>query len=61
MAVALDYEPFVLAPRAGAAEPLSGVQEEILELRSSLGFPRLKGALAELIAGYPGRYRAPLP
>jgi quinolinate synthase len=35
MAVALDYEPYVLAPRAGAAEPLSEIQEEILGLKRS--------------------------
>ena len=34
MPVALDYEPFVLAPRpSGTAEPLSQIQEEILELK----------------------------
>ena len=37
------------------------VQAEILELRAGLTFPRLKAALSELIAGYPARYRAPLP
>jgi quinolinate synthase len=35
MAVTLDYEPFVLAPRSGVAEPLSAIQEEILELKRS--------------------------
>ncbi len=29
----LDYEPMVFAPRAGAAAPLSTIQEEVLELK----------------------------
>jgi dihydrodipicolinate synthase/N-acetylneuraminate lyase len=37
------------------------VQEQILALRSSLSLPRLKAAVAELIPGYPERYRPPLP
>jgi 4-hydroxy-tetrahydrodipicolinate synthase len=36
------------------------VQEEIGALRSSLSLPRLKAAVAELIPGYPDRYRPPL-
>lgn len=37
------------------------VQDEIMELRSTLTFARLKGAVAELVAGYPTGYRPPLP
>ena len=37
------------------------VQEEILKLRSTLPLRRLKGAVGELVAGYPEDYRAPLP
>jgi dihydrodipicolinate synthase/N-acetylneuraminate lyase len=37
------------------------VQDEILRLRSTLPLWRLKGAVAELVEGYPQGYRAPLP
>ena len=36
------------------------VQDEISALRSELPFPKLKGAVAERLPGYPTRYRAPL-
>jgi 4-hydroxy-tetrahydrodipicolinate synthase len=38
----------------------SDVQDELLELRASLPFARLKGAVAEQIPGYPRGYRPPL-
>ncbi len=33
MPVALNYEPLVLPPRSGAPEPLTPIQEEVLELK----------------------------
>ncbi|HKB91364.1 MAG TPA: quinolinate synthase NadA [Opitutaceae bacterium] len=33
MPALLDYEPLVLSPRTASAEPLSAIQEEILELK----------------------------
>lgn len=37
------------------------VHEQIVALRDELRFERLKGAVAELIGGYPDGYRPPLP
>lgn len=37
------------------------VQQEIVELRATLPFGAIKGALAQRIVGYPARYRPPLP